>query len=300
MNRRLLEQVLRTLDRGKFVSYFNDNNPVVTEYYDVAGTNTEWYKMFASCKDKDERQTVVCWFLSENNYTKNYYNRFIVNSGSKAIEIITRIFGELGFSETENPFIVFIYLVNNRITTELTKENWIMLNDLYADYITDEKDLNGSGSDKDLHIIFNSYLYQTKKGFDIVKIYENLSDISKVRNADINSLFSRGGIPNSLKSIQADGVNSNNFKLIRDLIIYNYFDVTNYQLGQLRDYDYIKSLYMAITNSSKEDAVYSSNNANRVLRDVRNLNSGDRLKVISDLVKNGLVDTSDVEKLIGK
>lgn len=297
MNTRLLEQVLKASSSEKFSKYFDEHNSLVLTY--LADSN--WNKAFAVCVNEDERQTLVCWFLCISPYTNEYYKKFILNSTSRAIEIITRIFSELGFEPKDNPYIQFMSIIVYRLQKELSRDDWVLLNDLYANYVLDSEDINGTGPDGEKHLIFDKYLYEHPKAYEVVKIYSKLSEYSNVHSFNLDNMSYRifqGNEPEWFKKIKDEGITNKNYKQLRDFIIYVYFNSTNYELSSIRALDVIQNTYNVCITSTGQDISSSHSSVNRIQRDIRDLNKNNRLQVISDLLKGGYITKDELTNII--
>lgn len=96
-------------------------------------------------------------------------------------DIIIRICRELGFSEVENPFLVFLpeFYRKNR-NFNLTRDNMIDLNNLYATNDLTDADLIGKGRAGTDNIIFNPNLYANSDIDKMVKYWNWLFDANNL------------------------------------------------------------------------------------------------------------------------
>ena len=137
-------------------------------------------------------------------------------------DILIRICSEAGLRESENPFIEFLPRILAK--TQITREDLIDLNNLYANDELSYEDIAGKGKDGLNHIIFNPSLYKSEDDYMITQIWNWLGDAKnlnkmnwgEVRDANLSNLINDVA-SNALTQIsdgnQISDVSANNYRL---------------------------------------------------------------------------------------
>lgn len=168
-------------------------------------------------------------------------------------DVIIKLIDELGFTESENPYIGFIktfYSVNGTSVT-LSEDDWISLNDWYATDVVTAADLKGTGFERKNHLIFNSNLYFDSNVSDnkdeYLKYYRLFSQKSTVMSLNILAIATFDNSPyKALSKLTKDGTSGTgvyqggDFREVRNIIFYKN---SSQPLGDLYDYNAVRTAY---------------------------------------------------------
>lgn len=188
----------------------------------------DWDKVYDLATSDQERKAIVKIFLSDL-CERQHINENVFDSG---FEILFKLFDELGFKESNNPYITFIkvfYDMNGNVS--LSQDDWISLNDWYADDVIDASDLKGSGFDRKEHLIFNKNLYQdsnvSSHKDDYLEYYQDLSTLYGINNLNLYEMATYNGSPyKDLVKFTKDGKSGNgkfqegDFREVRNIIFF--------------------------------------------------------------------------------
>ena len=189
---------------------------------------TDWEKIYDLAKSDQERRAIVKIFLSDLCERQNI-NEKVFDDG---FEVLFKLFDELGFKESNNPYISFIkvfYNLNN--DTSLSQDDWIDLNDWYANDLIDASDLKGSGFDRKDHLIFNKNLYVdssvSSHKDDYLEYYQTLSTSYGINELNLYAMATYNGSPyKDLVKFTKDGKDGTgkfqegDFREVRNIIFF--------------------------------------------------------------------------------
>ena len=152
-------------------------------------------KNFQTALDRtygDERNLVIELFLRNSLETDDKWKGVTWEDIEPYKDILTRICGELGFQELQNPFLVFLPLLyKTHPNLDLTRDNMVDLNNLYATDELNNTDLMGKSALGLNHIIFNKNLYARDNVDRLVEIwnwlYQNVDKLNFKEIASLNS-----------------------------------------------------------------------------------------------------------------
>ena len=174
---------------------FNSNNNllnVLTDlskekiYSEEAGFSTKlpnWEEAADYAGSVAELDAICELFFLNVVIAKNKLNPALF-SDSK--DLMVKFIKELGFNPNENPFLGFInifYKLNPG--TKISRDNWVVLNDLTYDGVITSADLIGYGDEGTKHIIFNPIAYASEDLEFIIKAYHTLSNPSEVKRLNL-------------------------------------------------------------------------------------------------------------------
>lgn len=254
-----------------------------------------WTEAFATTRNQTQRNAEIDLFVDTT--MKPYKNNLL-----PGIDIIRSIIQQLGFKETENPYLKFIQkFFKSNSSVQITREGWIALNDFLANDIITESVLFGTGHDGDKHLVFNPYLYttsefknSTKNLLQIMKDYEYLSKKENIENLNMKAIYQAPSNPfkQQIKALNlvftGEGkiigtVTNDIAKKIRNIFI---FKDPNNPMGELNDIQTLYWVNKAISlgdNLSNGQPVDKDEEINTL---IKNINSGvyskDQLQSVYD------------------
>lgn len=204
-------------------------------------------------------------------------------------DLLSKIFQQLGLSESSNPFIKFINIFLSISENKLTKDNIIFLNNLYASSVIDFGDIAGIGPDKTSHIIFNSYLY-TLSNSDaefMVKAYEWLSIEYNLTKLNFLSLTHVGNvnIPDNYKKLSkySKGVSTINVNEIRNTVIF--ISKSNFKKSRLHTPQEVEN-FLTITSQTSKQGSHKSSAVLNAQKTLNSLTSDEKKEFLNNLVQN--------------
>lgn len=223
-------------------------------------------------------------------------------------DILISLIDQLGFKDNENPYLKFMktFFSGSGKGVTLSEDDWIKLNDWYANEVIEASDLMGTGRDRENHIIFNPYLYSQKGNIssdmdNMVEAYSYLSEPNNVSKLNLYAAATFNGSPyGALKSYTSGGTrgsgkitDSSKYKEVRNIIIYK--DPTNV-MGPLHTlYNVKKAINIGDTNIYSGDKDTGTSSATRLRRSayatMSSLSETDRLAVLQQLIDAGLLKT---------
>lgn len=175
--------------------------------YKINGNN------FQNALDKsasvDEENKVIEIFLKNSLATDSKWKGLTWDRIEPYKDILIRICSELGLKELQNPFLVFLpEFYRQNPNADLTRDNMIDLNNLYATDELTREDLLAKGRNGSFNIIFDSNLYANENVDKMVEYWNWLyNDANRSRmnwqevltanltNA-INDVAESGGVSN--------------------------------------------------------------------------------------------------------
>ena len=142
----------------------------------------------------EEENALIEIFLRQSIDTDNKWGNITMDKIEPYKDVLIKLCSELGLKEISNPFLNFLpelYAKNPNI--DLTRDNMIDLNNLYATDIISTEDLMGKGKEGLNDIIFDSELYTFENVDKMVSYIKWLGDIrnlkrmnwQEIRNADL-------------------------------------------------------------------------------------------------------------------
>ena len=219
------------------------------------------------------------------------------------INIIVKIFDELGFKENNNPYIGFIkvfYKINNNVT--LSEGDWVNLNDWYADGIINAADLRGTGLNGKNHLIFNKNLYIDPNinadNNAYMNYYNKFNQKNFVMSLNLYAIATNKKLPYSnLKGFTKDGnrgtgvYQGGDYREVRNIIFYNN---PSRPLGGLHSLNDVESAYIVgkETHSSAEATEIATGSTKADLR--RDIN--ELIKSVNSILKELNKKASDYIK----
>ena len=120
---------------------------------------------------------------------------------------------ELGFNRFDNPYLDFVKVYNGK---KLSNEDWIILNNIYANSDVDSQTLRGTGVDGKDHIIFNPSLWNQASRDDklyLIDLWEDLGDPNFVDKLHLENIKDK-----QLKNLI---VNEEKIDVIRKNLLYS-------------------------------------------------------------------------------
>lgn len=260
---------------------------------ELALVNTnKWQEAYDSAKSDKERQYIVQLFINKR------YGAY-KNNLSPGKDIIVSIIEQLGFKETENPYLKFIELFfGSNPNVQISRDGWIALNDFLANDIINESALFGNGHDGQKHLVFNPNVYTSslsvKDMLTLMKDYEYLSDAKSLANMNLQSIYEYGnGNPygqlkqftdnTSGKILSNDNATC---KKVRNIIVYRNPED---ELGELNSLYWINNAIQLGTNlASKEAKTMSDQDVRDLLDKLRNLPQDQVSSIYQELEKHGI------------
>lgn len=226
-------------------------------------------------------------------------------------DLLIGIIRQLGFTSADNPFIGFLQYMRKEAKVDLTRDDVILVNNLWADGVIDGSTISGKGPDKREHIIFNPALYSSTENvsddrYNIVKSYDRLSDLYVVRQLNLDAIVNvmpkssaqRAALRQLTAGSSAEKHSSHytgtNYRDVRDLIIYKSPDKHT-----INQYYNIKKWLDAGSTSADDNS--SGRSASRHTVDdyaadlKKNLSGKDVLALMQRLVKDGTISLSDLK-----
>lgn len=159
-------------------------------------SESDYANALSKAHDESQRVALIHLFLL-NNYEK------VIPNLDDCMDILTHIFSDVGITESTNPFITFIKFVKADASSSskiLTKDNLIMLNDLYADNEIDFNDISGYSNERRDHPIFKSGFYDSSDPEFLLDSYNFLSKPYNLRRLNYDSIVDSSKIDdNNLK-----------------------------------------------------------------------------------------------------
>lgn len=142
----------------------------------------------------EEENALIEIFLRQSIDTDNKWGNVTMDKIEPYKDVLIKLCSELGLKEISNPFLNFLpelYAKNPNI--DLTRDNMIDLNNLYATDVISTEDLMGKGKEKLNDIIFDSELYTFENVDKMVSYIKWLDDIrnlkrmnwQEIRNANL-------------------------------------------------------------------------------------------------------------------
>lgn len=95
---------------------------------------------------------------------------------------------ELGFNRYDNPYLDFVKVYNGK---KLSNDDWVILNNIYANSDVDSQTLRGTGVDGKNHIIFNPSLWNQANRDDklyLIDLWEDLEDKNFTDKLNLNNI----------------------------------------------------------------------------------------------------------------
>lgn len=161
-------------------------------------SENDYANALSKAHDESQRVALIHLFLL-NNYEK------VIPNLDDCLDILTHIFNDVGITESTNPFITFIKFVKSDASSSnriLTKDNLIMLNDLYADNEIDFNDISGYSKERRDHPIFNPEFYDSSDPEFLLDSYNFLSQTYNLRRLNYDTIVDSSKIDdNNLKEL---------------------------------------------------------------------------------------------------
>ena len=238
--------------------YSQLNKDMIDAMTQASGTNDctkwkvidDWKKALNNADNMAQANSLIEIYL-QNAIAHWHWSPTLIEDGK---EIVIKLFYELGFTPNVNPYINFLNVItslNLGNQMKLTEDDWVKLNDWYANRFLDFNDLTGRGENKQEHIIFNPYLYKSEYSDEYVDYYDKL-DNSKLKQFSLSRIVDDTSLPyHNLKSLPDYRTNTSwdatNGKKIRDIIFYKDFQNPK---GELQPIESIKQAYNLGTNTN--------------------------------------------------
>lgn len=130
----------------------------------------------------EEENALIEIFLRQSIDTDNKWGNVTMDKIEPYKDVLIKLCSELGLKEISNPFLNFLpelYAKNPNI--DLTRDNMIDLNNLYATDIISTEDLMGKGKEGLNDIIFDSELYTFENVDKMVSYIKWLGDIRNLK-----------------------------------------------------------------------------------------------------------------------
>lgn len=128
---------------------------------------------------------------------------------------------ELGFNRYDNPYLDF---VKNYKGESLSNNDWVILNNIYANSDVDSQTIRGMGKDGLEHIIFNPSLwhqYNVDDKLYLINLWEDLGDSNFVNRLHPEELSKSSLIYQDLFIRTGDKEVQDKTKSLRDIVIYS-------------------------------------------------------------------------------
>jgi len=208
-----------------------------------------WQEVQDSAKTSEERSAISEIFLLNNKNIQPYL-QYLQNG----MDIVISWVNQLGFKEINNPYLKFIptFFKIGGNTFNLTRDDIIVWNDMYANELVDEADMMGTGKEGTGHIIFDGAdggLYRSdaqgmgsaQTMLQFIKYYNYFGNQANVEKLNIQAIMSMESGPYP-KKFQEAGIKidekghldnilsnygSNTWKLVRPIIMYKYDGALN-------------------------------------------------------------------------
>ena len=267
--------------------------------------DSQWSKTINYLSKVEELNAFIELFI-EYNYRKWGCTLDQLEDGK---EVLIKLIDEMGFEESENPYISFMKTFFNKQGrgVVLSREDWITLNDALARGVSTESDLRGTGPDRSNYILFNPNFYTINDVQDQVgtlKAYEDLSEERNIKQLNLYAISNYSGSPYStLKQYTSGGTQGSGQltdksvspKTIRNIIM---FENPDNPLGKIRPYSTIKKALQVGTQniySNTKDAGDNKSkqkNLDNIYNALKQLSQEDRNNIIAQLLQSGLVSST--------
>lgn len=189
--------------RDKIIKDFQNLPEDIKSFIPTEGkiSDNDYATALSEAHDESQRVALIHLFLL-NNYEK------VIPNLDDCLDILTHIFNDVGITESTNPFITFIKFVKSDASSSnkiLTKDNLIMLNDLYADNEIDFNDISGYSKERRDHPIFKPGFYDSSDPEFLLDSYNFLSQTYNLRRLNYDTLVDSSKIDdNNLKELIKD------------------------------------------------------------------------------------------------
>ena len=228
----------------------------------------------ANVNDKDVVAQVFLTTLKENQW-KNYANK-LTNSE----KVILKWIKELGVREANNPYLQFIPKYFSKQNAQLSENNAVALNNLYASDVIDFADIAGTGESAGSHVIFNPNLYNLNMSDleFIVKAYQSLGEENFVKKLNLNAIASNLSKEDANRiALLAPDIEEGDDKAIK---ILRYIILYNSKTKQLRSKYDVEKLLSAGENTAKGK---STNATTKVSKDFNSLSADDKKTALKSM-----------------
>lgn len=112
----------------------------------------------------------------------------VIDRFDECLPNLTHIFGELGISQGDNPFVMYMKLDGGRYAKPLTAGRLLLLNNLYADGILEAVDIEGRSDMRTNHPIFKDAFFELEDPEFTMKSYNWLSNTGKLRQLNYGAI----------------------------------------------------------------------------------------------------------------
>lgn len=249
-----------------------------------------------SAKSIDEEKIVIEIFLRRLLETNAKWKNITWDKIEPYKDILIRICSELGLKELQNPFLVFLPEYYSRAKKDLTRDNVIDLNNLYAQDFIDRADLMGKGPSKFDHIIFNSNLYANENVDKMVEYWDWLNNADNLERMnwqevlDANLTPKINEVANELVSLLA--IPNSTIKSVDSYLERLYF-LRGSKRGKTNTQETLEDLFAAGSIGDKQD----NGKQLSTLKNLKGPKSADDLKnmLVAFANKNGLSETELAE-----
>ena len=170
----------------------------------------------------EEENAVIEIFLRNSLETDNKWSGVDWNRVEPYKDILIRICSEVGLKELQNPFLVFLpNFYKENPNANLTRDNMIDLNNLYATDKLSREDLLGKSSYGTSHIIFDSNLYANEDVSKMVEYWKWLSNQNNLAKMNWQEVLG-ANLSNAINDVaRNDGQSSDGIPVINKLFYVN-------------------------------------------------------------------------------
>ena len=195
--------------------------------------NDDWQDAQNLAESPQEISTISELFLVTNSQIRPYLNN--LKNGK---DIVIGWVNQLGFKQLNNPYLKYIpNFFKSNMDVVFTREDFIALNDFYANDVIKEADLLGTGKLKLNHLVYNKFLYASKaEGMDyaqgkikFMQYFQYLCNDDNVKKLNIEAIMELPSNPYTKKfndlgvkpSPITGGIQTNDdIVRVRNIIIY--------------------------------------------------------------------------------
>lgn len=196
----------------------------------------------------EEETALIEIFLRQSIDTDNKWGNVTMDKIEPYKDVLIKLCSELGLKEIINPFLNFLpefYAKNPNI--DLTRDNMIDLNNLYATDVISKEDLMGKGKEKLDDIIFDSELYTFENVDKMVSYIKWLGDIrnlkrmnwEEIRNANLTGAINEVA-DEVMSSVGKNTLGDDDWEEFRNKLVY-----INGQGGKINSQNTLEKLLAA-------------------------------------------------------
>ena len=196
----------------------------------------------------EEENALIEIFLRQSIDTDGKWGNVTMDKIEPYKDVLIKLCSELGLKEILNPFLNFLpefYAKNPN--ADLTRDNMVDLNNLYATDVISKEDLMGKGKDKLDDIIFDSELYTFDDVEKMTSYIKWLGDIrnlkrmnwQEIRNADLTGAINEVA-DEVISSVGKNTLGDDDWEEFRNKLVY-----INGQGGKINSQNTLEKLLAA-------------------------------------------------------